>query len=88
MIARHGMFAITMTSFIVVALFVLLVYPAMFPVNAPPVLKTFKDIFVAVLSLAALVAIAELARVAMSEEATDVLVTLEDPCSYFCTLRC
>ena len=88
MIARHGMFAITLTSFMVVTLFVLLVYPAMFPVNAPPILKTFKDIFVAVLSLAALVAMAQLVRIATSDDAAEILAPLEDPCTYFCVLRC
>lgn len=42
---------IIVTSIIVVTLFVLLVYPAIIPINAPPVLKSLKDIFVAVLSL-------------------------------------
>lgn len=42
---------IIITGMIVVTLFVLLAFPAIIPINAPPVLKTFKDMFVGVLSL-------------------------------------
>ena len=38
---------IVVTSVIVVALFVLLIYPEVFPVNAPPNLHTLKDLFFA-----------------------------------------
>jgi hypothetical protein len=75
------------TSMIIVTLFVLLVYPAIIPINAPPVLKTFKDIFVAVLSLVVVLLIVLL----LSEHnLVDAVESSEPPpeCSLLCTLRC
>jgi hypothetical protein len=79
---------IIVTSFIVVALFVLLVYPAIIPINAPPVLKTFKDIFVAVLAVAFALTSLQLVILAENEFFAEAIQGSDDLCSRHCTLRC
>ena len=81
---------IVVTSIIVVALFVLLVYPEIVPVNAPPHLKTFKDLFDAfvVHSLLALFVLTALvnAIIAMFEDSP--LLLRDTACVLFCVHRC
>ncbi|HVZ17932.1 MAG TPA: hypothetical protein VG897_12490 [Terriglobales bacterium] len=79
---------ITLISIIVVTLFVLLVYPAIFPVNAPPVLKTFKDIFVAVLAVVVLFACVSAALQWNPGSVLESVAASEPGCSLLCTLRC
>ncbi|HWR13951.1 MAG TPA: hypothetical protein VN577_03930 [Terriglobales bacterium] len=80
---------IIITSILVVTLFVLLVYPAIIPVNAPPTLKTFKDIFVAVLALASVLATLGLAvRTGILNPVSEHDSSVDDYCSFLCTLRC
>lgn len=79
---------IVVTSFIVVALLVLLVYPAIIPINAPPVLKTFKDVFVAVLTVAIALTSVDLLPLGRAEAFADENELTEDVRSRLCTLRC
>lgn len=80
--------AISVTSLIVVTLFVLLVYPAIIPVNAPPVLKTFKDIFVAVLVVAVVLVSIELFISNRNELFSVVPESVPEAPFALCTLRC
>lgn len=80
---------IVVTSVIVVALFVLLIYPEIFPVNAPPQLHTLKDLFFAfaVIALARLFSLTALVNALFVGR--QVSLTPPDPdLSLFCTIRC
>jgi hypothetical protein len=79
---------ILMTSIIVVALFVLLIYPAVFPVNAPPVLKTFRDIFVAVVAVSILLICIDLSANWAIAPAVARISPRDTLWSILCTLRC
>jgi|tagenome__1003787_1003787.scaffolds.fasta_scaffold20688201_2 hypothetical protein len=79
---------VVVTSIIVVALFVLLIYPAVFPVNAPPVLKTFKDIFIAVLTLAFVLACVDMSSQLTPMSPLEHTSATDFLCSLLCTLRC
>jgi hypothetical protein len=79
---------IVITSCIVVTLFVLLVYPAIIPINAPPVLKTFKDIFIAMLAVAIALASIAITVIAENELFAEAVPVSADLCSRHCTLRC
>jgi uncharacterized Tic20 family protein len=79
---------IVVTSCIVVTLFVLLVFPAIIPINAPPILKTFKDIFIAVLAVAFTLMSLELMIFAKNELCAEAIEVSDDLCSRHCTLRC
>jgi hypothetical protein len=79
---------IFITSCIVLTLFVLLVYPAIIPINAPPILKTFKDVFVAVLSLVITFSVIVLLRARFFEPSPEIVESSSDACSLLCTLRC
>ena len=80
---------IVVTSVIVVALFVLLIYPEVFPVNAPPQLHTLKDLFFAfaVIALARLFVLTALVN-ALFVGRQVLLAPSEPDLSFFCTIRC
>lgn len=80
---------IVVTSVIVVALFVLLIYPEIFPLNAPPQLHTLKDLFFAfaVVALARLFALTALVN-AIFVGRHALLAPSEPDLSLFCTIRC
>lgn len=80
---------IVVTSVIVVALFVLLIYPEVFPVNAPPQLHTLKDLFFAfaVVALARLFALTALVNALFAGRQSVAEPSDPDP-SLFCVIRC
>jgi hypothetical protein len=80
---------IVITSMIVVTLFVLLIYPAVFPVNAPPHLNTLKDLFLAfaVVGIARLFALTALVN-ALYSGMQSMLSPSEPDLSRFCVIRC
>ena len=81
---------IVVVSIVVMTLFVLLVYPAIVPVNAPPIFKTFKDLFLAfaVLALLQLFLLTALVNAIFAGfvEATNGLV--DSSASLLCIRRC
>jgi len=81
---------IVVTSVIVVALFVLLIYPAVFPVNAPPVLKTLKDLFLglAVLALFRLFALTALVNALFAGRHALPPAPPDPDLALSCVLRC
>lgn len=80
---------IVVTSVIVVALFVLLIYPEVFPVNAPPQLHTLKDLFFAfgVVALARLFALTALVNAQFAGRHSSMAPSDPDQ-SLFCVIRC
>jgi hypothetical protein len=80
---------IVITSVIVVTLFVLLIYPEIFPVNAPPHLNTLKDLFVAlaVVAIARLFALTALVNASFAG-LQFTLSPSEPELSRFCVIRC
>jgi hypothetical protein len=79
---------IVITSIIVVTLFVLLIYPEIFPVNAPPHLNTLKDLFLvfAVVALARLFAFTALVNALFAGR--QALLPSDPSLSLFCVNRC
>ena len=80
---------IVVTSVIVVALFVLLIYPEIFPVNAPPQLHTLKDLFFAfaVVAIARLFALTALVNAQFAGRQS-AMVSSDPDQSLFCVIRC
>ncbi len=80
---------IVVTSVIVVALFVLLIYPEVFPINAPPQLHTLKDLFFAfaVVALARLFALTALVNALFVGRQASLASSDPDPL-LFCVIRC
>jgi predicted cation transporter len=81
---------LVVTAVIVVALFVLLIYPAVFPVNAPPVLKTLRDLFLgfAVLALTTLFSLTALVNALFSGRQIAQAIPAEPDLSLYCIIRC
>ena len=79
-----------MTSVIVVTLFVLLIYPAIIPVNAPPVLKTLKDLFLgfAVFALAGLFVLTKLINAWFVSLNSANAVSPQPDLALLCVVRC
>ncbi len=80
---------IVVTSVIVVALFVLLIYPEIFPVNAPAQLHTLKDLFFAfaVVALARLFALTALVNAQFAGRQS-AMESADLDLSLFCVIRC
>jgi hypothetical protein len=80
---------IVITSVIVVTLFVLLIYPEIFPVNAPPQLHTLKDLFFAfaVVALARLFPLTALVN-ALFAGRQSLADPFDSDLSLFCVIRC
>ena len=80
---------IVVTSVIVVALFVLLIYPEIFPINAPPQLHTLKDLFFAfaVVALARMFVLTALVNALFAGRQAS-LAPAEADLFLFCTIRC
>jgi hypothetical protein len=80
---------LVLTSVIVVTLFVLLIYPAVIPVNAPPALKTFKDLFCSLAVLAIALAGVFVIRMQFSADfVRQPVVVDEELCTLHCLHRC
>jgi hypothetical protein len=79
---------IVITSIIIVTLFVLLIYPEIFPVNAPPHFNTLKDLFLAfaVVAIARLFSLTALVNALFAGR--QALSPCEPGLSLICVNRC
>ena len=82
-------YQIVIVSIVAMTLFVLLIYPAIVPVNAPPVFKTFRDLFsaFAVFALLALFSLSALVNAVFADFEQDNAIS-ESACTLLCNRRC